>query len=365
VLSDGLNTQGCSVQRLGGQWTSYLRRALDVALSAGLDEQAGRAFKNLYGKYVDEWRFAEAERYFIDGVAYCDEHDLGSGAAFLQGERVAALERTGRWDEAVALSTELLATADVPIYRLRALVALGLIRARRGQPGAWEYLDEAAAAADACGEPQWIIVVRLARAEARWLHGEPRLAAREAERADDVAASGDRWQRGEIAAWLRRTGSPRPPRGELAGPYRLLMAGEPAEASRLWTGLDCPYEAALALHDAGQEAALRQALTIFAGLGAAAAARLTRHKMRGLGISAIPRGPRPATRAAPAGLTAREREVLALLAEGLPDKEISRRLFISERTVHHHVSAVLAKIGVTSRTAAARQAARMGIGTPA
>jgi DNA-binding CsgD family transcriptional regulator len=86
-----------------------------------------------------------------------------------------------------------------------------------------------------------------------------------------------------------------------------------------------------------------------------------RRRMRELGIKAIPRGPRPATRAAPGGLTAREREVLVLLTQGLPDREISRRLFISERTVHHHVSAVLAKIGVSSRTAAAREAARMGI----
>jgi len=83
--------------------------------------------------------------------------------------------------------------------------------------------------------------------------------------------------------------------------------------------------------------------------------------MRELGMTSIPRGPRAATRAAPAGLTAREQEVLALLSEGLADREISRRLFISERTVHHHVSAVLAKVGVSSRTAAAREAARLGI----
>jgi DNA-binding NarL/FixJ family response regulator len=119
--------------------------------------------------------------------------------------------------------------------------------------------------------------------------------------------------------------------------------------------------AALALHDTTDEAALRQALKLFAGLGASAAAQLTRHKMRTLRMTAIPRGPRPATRAAPAGLTAREQEVLALLAEGLPDKEISRRLFISERTVHHHVSALLSKIGFSSRTAAVRVAARLGI----
>jgi DNA-binding NarL/FixJ family response regulator len=85
--------------------------------------------------------------------------------------------------------------------------------------------------------------------------------------------------------------------------------------------------------------------------------------MKEAGVKAIPRGPRAATRAAPAGLTAREQEVLALLADGLADREISERLVISERTVHHHVSAVLSKIGVSSRTAAAREAARMGIGS--
>ncbi len=84
--------------------------------------------------------------------------------------------------------------------------------------------------------------------------------------------------------------------------------------------------------------------------------------MKAVGLKAIPRGPRVATRDAPAGLTAREQEVLALLSAGLPDREISRRLFISERTVHHHVSAVLSKIGVPSRAAAAREAVRMGIG---
>jgi DNA-binding NarL/FixJ family response regulator len=83
--------------------------------------------------------------------------------------------------------------------------------------------------------------------------------------------------------------------------------------------------------------------------------------MKELGMTSIPRGPRAATRAAPAGLTAREQEVLALLSQGLPDREISRRLFISERTVHHHVSSVLSKIGVSSRTAAAREAARLGV----
>jgi DNA-binding CsgD family transcriptional regulator/tetratricopeptide (TPR) repeat protein len=362
VLSEALNTQGCSVAMIGGEWTGYLRRALDVALSAGLDNEAGRAFGNLQACYNGQRRFAEAEQYFTEGVAYCDEHEVGSHAAFLRGERAAALERTGRWDEAVALSTALLVSADVsPLYRIRPLEVLGVIRARRGQPGAWEYLDEAAASADTAGEPEWIIAVRLARAEAHWLHGEPHLAAHEAELADDVSAGSDEWGRGEIAIWLRRTGSPRPPRGELAEPYRLQVAGDCAEAARRWTGLGCPYEAALALHDASDEAALRRALELFTGLGAPAAAQLTRHKMRQLGIRAIPAGPRTATQADPLGLTRREREVLELICAGHSNAEIAAKLVLSTRTVDHHVSAVLAKLGAPTRGAAAAHAASLGL----
>jgi DNA-binding NarL/FixJ family response regulator len=110
---------------------------------------------------------------------------------------------------------------------------------------------------------------------------------------------------------------------------------------------------------------LRDALVTLEALAARTAAALVRKRTKALGLKAILCGPRPATRDTPAGLTTREQQVLALLAQGLPDREIARRLFISERTVHHHVSAVLAKTGAASRTAAAREAARMGIGSGA
>jgi DNA-binding CsgD family transcriptional regulator/tetratricopeptide (TPR) repeat protein len=361
VHSDALNTQGCSIAHTGGDWAGYLRRSLDIALSANHDEQAARAFMNLHSRYADHRQFAEAEPYFTAGIAYCDEHDLASGAAFLRSERITTLERTGRWDEAVLLGTALLdGTGRSPLDRLVALQALSVIRARRGEPDACEYLDEAAAIADASGQPQCIVPVRLARAEARWLQGQPGRAAREAELADDVAAGLDEWDRGEIGAWLRRTGSARAVRGELARPYQLVVAGEREEASRLWTDLGCPYEAALALHDADEEAALRQALEIFTRLGALTAAQLTRRKMRGLGIRSIPVGPRTATRADPAGLTRREHEVLELICRRHTNAEIAAKLFISVKTVDHHVSAVLAKLGAPTREAAARAAQATG-----
>lgn len=63
----------------------------------------------------------------------------------------------------------------------------------------------------------------------------------------------------------------------------------------------------------------------------------------------------------PAGLTAREREVVRLLADGLSDREIASRLSISPHTVHGHVANLLAKLGVESRTAAAAFAIRHGL----
>ncbi len=69
-------------------------------------------------------------------------------------------------------------------------------------------------------------------------------------------------------------------------------------------------------------------------------------------------------RAAPApveDLTPREREVLQLLAEGLPNKVIADRLAISEHTVKFHVTAIMGKLGAQSRTEAVTRAARLGL----
>ena len=87
-------------------------------------------------------------------------------------------------------------------------------------------------------------------------------------------------------------------------------------------------------------------------------------RLRELGVRRRPRRPRRATLATPAGLTARELDVLALLGGGLRNADIAGRLHISEKTVDHHVSAILAKLGVPSRRDASRAAAARGILPP-
>jgi DNA-binding NarL/FixJ family response regulator len=83
-------------------------------------------------------------------------------------------------------------------------------------------------------------------------------------------------------------------------------------------------------------------------------------RLRSLGVTAIPRGPRPATKAHPFGLTAREAEVLEQVGQGWTNSEIAARLFLSQRTVEHHVSSLLAKLGMHSR----REAMRLALATP-
>jgi DNA-binding CsgD family transcriptional regulator/tetratricopeptide (TPR) repeat protein len=361
VHSDALNTQGCAAACLGRPWTELLHRALDIALREGLAEQAGRAFANLYATYCAQRRFADGEPYYLDGIAYCDEHDMTTWASSLQGERTSALEKTGHWDEAVTLGADLLSRNPSPINRVYPLTEIGLIRGRRGEPGEWDYLDQAITDADQSGEPQHIVPARLARAEVYWLEGKPGEAAREAELADDGSDRCDAWDRGAVAVWLQRLGSARAPRDDLAEPRRQQVDGDWARAAELWTELGCPYEVAMALLDAVDEKALREALTIFTGLGASAPARVIRQKMRRLGIQSIPVGPQTATRAHPLGLTRREREVLDLICAGQTNAEIAAHLFISARTVDHHVSAVLAKLDAPTRNAAASRAAQLGL----
>ncbi len=365
VLSGALNTEGCARASLGQEWASQLRRALDIAVSARLPEQAGRAFTNICSIYGDHRQFAEAERYFAQGVAYCDEHDITTYARCLRSDRITALERTGRWADAEALSLELLSRRNPsPLNRLNPLNLLGLIQARRGEPGAWDHLDQAMSYADGTGEPQHIVPVRLARAEALWLEGRADEAAREARLADDVSAGTDMWDRGAVAVWLRRTGSDHGPRGPVAEAYRRELDADPPAAARLWQDLGSPYEAALALLASREEEALREALPILADLGAAATVRVARQTMRTLGFRSIPAGPRTTTRAHPLGLTRREQEVLDLIVDGRTNAEIAGQLFISAKTVDHHVSAVLAKLGVPDRNAAATYAARLGVAGP-
>jgi DNA-binding CsgD family transcriptional regulator len=147
----------------------------------------------------------------------------------------------------------------------------------------------------------------------------------------------------------------------LAPAYFLAADDRHAEAAAELDRLDFPYEAALVMAHSGGEDLMRQAIGRFEGLGVPAAAAATRRDMRARGLHGIPQGPRPGTRAHPAGPTPREVEVLGCLDAGLSNAEVARQLVLSVKTVDHHVSAILGKLGVSSRQQAAARARELGV----
>jgi DNA-binding CsgD family transcriptional regulator len=252
------------------------------------------------------------------------------------------LELAGLRAEAALAAVEWAAAADHAATVLRtdgavssqarcgALRVLALVRARRGDPGVWPLLDEALILAQ---DLRQLAPVAAARAEVAWLEGQRwRIAGETAGAFTRARAEGAEVYVGELARWRRRAG--------------LQDRVTPARAA-------CAYGAALALADRGERDGLQQAFDALRDLGAHAAARIVARRLAEHGVRGLPRGPYGATRSNPGGLTSRELEVLALVSEGLRDVEISERLVVSPKTVGHHVSAILRKLDVSNRTAAA------------
>jgi DNA-binding CsgD family transcriptional regulator len=217
--------------------------------------------------------------------------------------------------------------------------------------------------ATATGELQRLAPVAAARAEARWLVGKGDRVAEETQAALDLALEReDGWSVGELRVWRRRAGLDEEVSAEeLPAPFALELTGEAERAAEQWQQLDCPYEAALALASADSEPALRESVTELQRLGASRAAARVARTLRERGVRGVRVGPRPSTRRNPAGLTARELDVLALVSEGLRNREIAEQLFLSEKTVDHHVSAILRKLGAETRGQAAAEATRLGL----
>jgi DNA-binding CsgD family transcriptional regulator/tetratricopeptide (TPR) repeat protein len=365
VLIKALNTVGTSELLVGeSRGAEKLERSLELAREAGLDVDVGRAYVHLVWTATRRRSYDVALGYLDEGLAYCRERDLELWSWHLIGDQARIALDQGRWEDATEAAAlvvrEPRTSISVPV--LQGLCVLGLLRARRGDPGAWEALDEAACIAKASGGLQEIAPVAAARAEAAWLEGDHELVLAATDAAFALAVERrSPWVAGELACWRWRAGIDGSPAAFVPEPYALSIRGDWAGAAELWQDLGCPYERALALAAADDEAALREGLDELNRLGARRPAAILARRVRELGGTAVPRGPRPTTRANPAGLTKREVEVLGLIAEGLRNGEIATRLFLSEKTVHHHVSAVLRKLNVQTRGQAAAEAQRLGL----
>lgn len=341
---------------------AYLEGSLNAARAAGRESTAVHAYTNLGSLACEMYRLRRAERYLSHGIALAAERDLDRLRLYMLGWWAMTHLRLGRWDEAVAAAEAVLAHPGVSVpSRVTALSALGLARARRGDPDAAAALDEALALARPIGYLHRLGLVAVARAEAAWLAGDATGAAEATATVYEHALEKRHaWFAGELAYWLWRGGRAVEVPDWTAEPFRLEIDGDWRGAAAAWKRLRCPYEQARALAG-GDTAARLKALTTFESLGARPAAESLRRALRDDGVARVPRGPRPATRDNPFGLTNRQVEVLAALVEGLTNAEIAARFQLSPKTVDHHVSAVLGKLDVRSREEAAELARRSGL----
>jgi DNA-binding CsgD family transcriptional regulator/tetratricopeptide (TPR) repeat protein len=340
-----------------------LERAFEVAVAAGLDDHAARALCNLAAYGVEMRDFRQVHQDLDRGLAFTRARELAGYTQHQLGNRARVRLEQGDWAGAEQDARAALAEpVEGGARAVDALVPLGLLQARRGFPDAVATLQEATERAAGTGELQWIGQVAAVRAEYAWLDGEEQRVAEEVASTFEMAVeSAHPWFIGELAFWLWLVGAlPQTP-AVLAEPHRLLLAGDWRAAAAAWQALGCPYQRALALACGAEDEALLEALRLLDGLGARQTAQRVRRQLRDRGNVHVPRGPTRATAANPAGLTGRQVEVLGLLAEGLTDAEIAARLSLSTKTVGHHVSALLAKLGVGSRRQAATAVRRLGV----
>ena len=354
TLAQVCNYTGCAMLILDYErGRMFLERSLAISRSANAPFALASALNNLAWMLVEILHPTEAERYLQEGIAYATEHDDDYHLLQMLVWQALARLRQGRWQESIEIALRVLRSQSLDSgTSTYVLLALGHSRVRLGDANAQGFLDEALKLALQADSIPRMGKIQAARLETVWLSGGDFGMILEETRLIYELAKGKQhpWITGELAFWHWRAGEEVILPAWVAGPFALQIQGDWRGAAGEWEKRGCPYEQAMALMD-GDEIAQRAALEIFERLGAQPILEKLKQKMRARGVR-IPRGPRPATRENPFGLTHREMELLSCLAEGLSNNAIAKKLSLSPRTVEHHIASILQKMGVGARSEA-------------
>jgi DNA-binding CsgD family transcriptional regulator len=306
--------------------------------------------------------YAYSKKILDEGIQYCEERDLDSWRLNMLSLKAQMNLETGDWNEAYNIADNLLKNEDKPRgFKINALIAIGSIKMRRGDDDALELLLRAKTKAFETMELERIFPSLIALLEYEWLTAKVSVSSEDIEWVTNVIDQSIYLvDNSELAFWLRKARHQNLQLKVIYEGYELDSVAKAERAAALWEKSGNPYAQALALFE-GNESDKKNALLIFQDLGAVAVAEKIKMEMRAVGIKKIPRGIRESTRANPAQLTNRELDVLQLLQKGHQNKEIAGALFISIKTADHHISNILFKLDVKSRSKAINEAVRLGI----
>ncbi len=365
ALCHALNNIGTVQMQIGPfkeKGIQLLEQSLDLALRNSWHEHAARAYTNMGTSWLKVRQYASARETLETGIRYCEERELDSWQTYMLSCMATLLMETGHWKEAGLMAEGLSKREEqAPVVRINALVVLASIRMREGDMEVLPFLMEAKTKAFNILEVKRILPVMVALLEYEWLTGQRVIEDAAIETAVGLTReAGSVYTNNGFDFWLQKARGRQAPVEELYEGFRLESPKMALKAAHCWEQLGCSYEQALALFAAGEDDK-KKALTIMQRLGALAVAEKLKQEMRAEGIKTIPRGVRKTTQSNPALLTDRELGVLELLKEGLQNKEIGSRLFISAKTVDHHISSILFKLDTNSRAKAVQEATRLGI----
>ncbi len=339
-----------------------LQESLAIAVKNSYHERIAYAYNEMGSNGVTIKDYPFAKKMLDEGINYCEENDIYSLKLYMLKWKARAYLETGNWNEAYQIAEMLLRNENLlPVVKIGALAVVATIKIRRGDPDLLPLLLEAKTKAFETMELLSIVPVFMALLEYEWITGKVFI---ESEMLDQTINNFTRFEnfskKSRFYFWLRKA---RKEYLKNKGKYNGYDVSDTAiakEEATLWEKLGCAYEQALALFE-GNEDDKRKALSILQQLGADAIVEKLKMEMRSEGIKKIPRGVRESTKANPCGLTNRELDVLQLLQKSGQNKEIGETLFISPKTVDHHISSILFKLDVNSRSKAVTEALRLGI----
>ncbi|MGZ3922366.1 MAG: AAA family ATPase [Flavisolibacter sp.] len=359
ALCHALNNVGTALSRtqsMREEGFDLLKQALEIASGNSFEDEVARAYANLGSSALIMKNYSCARKYLEKGIEYVEEKDLNTWPLFLRAKMSRFHLEKGAWDKAAEIAERVINDGvNNRIGRTEAFVVLAKIKMRTGSGDPLPFLLEAKEIAIPAPELSDIIHVLVAMLEYEWITGQRLIEDEIVDLAVNRAGQNGNILSSEFAFWLWKVRKLPVRFSDFYEGYPFNDSGDASKAAVLWNSIGCPYEQALMLFQ-GDYTSKIQALDIVDKLGA----RITFDKMKRImmasGFRRIPRGIRRTTRANSANLTLRELDVLLFLKEGLQNKEIADRLFISSKTVENHISSILFKLDVNSRIKAVRQA---------